>query len=174
MAWILLQRASKRQVPGLTMKANALRFIAGHPDRISGIVLCAAGAVLLCASSALPFGTLSAPDAGFFPRVLAGGMLLSGVALFIRAFRIAPETLDFTGRSWSVAATIALLFAYGALLERVGFLISTIGLLLVLMKVYGSLGWKLSLLIAVPSVVATYLVFTQLGVALPAGLLSVF
>ncbi|PWT93795.1 MAG: hypothetical protein C5B56_00130 [Proteobacteria bacterium] len=156
------------------MKANALRFIAGHPDRISGIVLCAAGAVLLCASSALPFGTLSAPDAGFFPRVLAGAVLLSGVILFIRTWRSTPEALDFSKRSWSVAATIALLFAYGALLERVGFLICTIGVLLVLMKGYGGLGWKLALLITVPSVLATYLVFTQLGVALPAGLLAAF
>jgi pimeloyl-ACP methyl ester carboxylesterase len=156
------------------MKVNALRFIAGHPDRISGIVLCAAGAFLFHESSTLPFGTLSAPDAGFFPRVLAGAMLLSGVALFIRACRTAAETLDFTSRSWGVAATIALLFAYGALLERVGFLICTIGLLLVLMRFYGELGWKLSLLIAVPSVIATYLVFTQLGVALPAGRLTVF
>jgi len=92
----------------------------------------------------------------------------------VRSFRIPPELLDFTKRSWGVALAIALLFLYGVLLERVGFVISTVAILFLLMKVYGELGWKLSLLIAVPSVVVTYLGFLQLGVPLPAGPLAMF
>ena len=86
----------------------------------------------------------------------------------------APETLDLTKRSWMVAMAVAMLLLYGAFLERLGFLVCTIGILLVLMKVCGGLGWKLSLLIAVPSVVATYLGFLELGVPLPAGWLARF
>ena len=156
------------------MKINPVSFIARHPDRISGIVLCIAGGVFLRESSHLPFGTLSAPDAGFFPRSLAAALLLAGIVIFMRAFNTAPETLDLTKRSWGVAMTIAMLLLYGVLLERLGFLVCTIGILFVLMKVCGGLGWKLSLLIAVASVVATYLGFLELGVPLPAGLLARF
>jgi hypothetical protein len=156
------------------MKVNSMSFIAGHPDRISGVVLCGAGGFFLREAFHLPFGTLSAPDAGFFPRSLATLLLLAGIVLFVRSFRIPPELLDFTKRSWGVALAIALLFLYGVLLERVGFVISTVAILFLLMKVYGELGWKLSLLIAVPSVVVTYLGFLQLGVPLPAGPLAMF
>jgi hypothetical protein len=151
-----------------------VNFIAKHPDRISGIVLCIAGAVGLRESSNLPFGTLSAPDAGFFPRSLATALLVFGIVIFIRAFNTAPDSLDFTKRSWGVAMAIAMLLLYGVFLERLGFLICTVAILFVLMKVYGGIGWKLSLLIAVPSVVATYFGFLELGVPLPAGLLARF
>ena len=156
------------------MKINPVSFIARHPDRISGVVLCIAGVVFLHESSHLPFGTLSAPDAGFFPRSLAAALLLAGIVIFIRAFNTVPEPLDLTKRSWMVAMAVAMLLLYGAFLERLGFLVCTIGILLVLMKVCGGLGWKLSLLIAVPSVVATYLGFLELGVPLPAGWLARF
>jgi hypothetical protein len=156
------------------MKLNPVNFIARHSDRISGLVLCVAGAFFLRASAHLPFGTLSAPDAGFFPRTLATALLLAGVIIFARAIGAAPEMLDFTKRSWGVVVAIAALLLYGVLLERLGFLICTVGILFVLMKVYGGLSWKLSLLIAVPSVVATYLGFLELGVPLPAGVLAGF
>src|ERR1700687_4862792 len=156
------------------MKMSPVSFIARHPDRISGIVLCIAGGVFLRESSHLPFGTLSAPDAGFFPRSLAAALLLAGIVIFVRAFSTAPDMLDFTKRSWGVAMAIAMLLLYGVLLDRLGFLICTVAILFVLMRVYGGLGWKLSLLIAVPSVVATFFGFLELGVPLPAGVLAGF
>ncbi len=158
--------------PDAAMKLNPVNFIASHPDRISGAVLCTAGAFFLHASSHLPFGTLSAPDSGFFPRSLATALLLAGIVILLRAFNASPAMLDFSKRSWGVAMAIAMLFLYGALLERLGFLICTAAVLFVLMKFYGGLGWKLSALIAIPSVVATYLGFLELGVALPAGILA--
>jgi hypothetical protein len=158
--------------PDAAMKLNPVTFIARHPDRISGAALCAAGALFLHESSHLPFGTLGAPDSGFFPRSLASALLLAGIVIFVRAFNAPPAMLDFSKRTWGVAMAIAMLFLYSALLERLGFLICTAAILFVLMKIYGGLGWKLSLLIAVPSVVATYLGFLELGVALPAGILA--
>ena len=154
------------------MKLNPVTFIATHPDRISGAVLAIAGAFFLLASSHLPFGTLSAPDSGFFPRSLAAALLLAGIVIVARAFNVSLAILDFSKRSWGVVMAIAMLFLYGALLERLGFLICTTAVLFVLMKFYGGLGWKLSALIAIPSVVATYLGFLELGVALPAGILA--
>jgi hypothetical protein len=175
-ARILRSSGSPEQTPGLgiAMKISSLSFLARHPDRISGIVLCIAGGVFLRESSNLPFGTLSAPDAGFFPRSLAVALLVAGIVIFVRTFNAAPDMLDFTRRSWGVAMAIALMLLYGALLQRLGFLICTVAILFVLMRVHGGLGWKLSLLIAVPSVVATYLGFLELGVPLPAGLLARF
>jgi hypothetical protein len=167
-------RATVMTQPDAAMQLNPVTFIARHPDRISGAVLCIAGTFFLLASSHLPFGTLSVPDSGFFPRSLAAALLLAGVVIFVRAFNTRPEMPGFSKRTLGVAMAIAMLFLYGALLERLGFLICTIAILFVLMKFYGGLGWKLSALIALPSVVATYLGFLELGVALPSGVFARF
>lgn len=156
------------------MKHNPLTFLTAHPDRISGITLCVAGLFLLRTAARLPFGKLSAPDAGFFPISLAVLLLLAAVVLVARSLRAAPAALDFTPRSWGVAIAVLALFLYGVLVNRIGFLICTIAILFLLMNTHGRLGWKLSLLLAVPSVVVTYLGFIELGVPLPSGLLGFF
>lgn len=158
--------------PDAAVKPNPVTLVARHPDRISGGVLCGAGSFFLYASWHLPFGTLNAPDSGFFPRSLATALLLAGAVILARAFNAPPVLLDFSKRTLGVAMAIAMLFLYGALLERLGFLICTAAILFVLMKFYGGLGWKLSALIAMTSVVATYLGFLELGVALPAGVFA--
>jgi hypothetical protein len=156
------------------MNSSPLSFVGKNADCISGAALCIAGILFFVESSNLPFGSLSAPDAGFFPRSLATALFIAGIVILMRSFGATPAMLDFTRRSWGVAMAIGVMLLYGALVERLGFLICTVGILFALLKAYGGLGWKLSLLIAVPSVVATYLGFVELGVPLPAGVLTRF
>ena len=151
------------------MKRKSLQFFVEHPDRIGGLALCAIGAICLWAASPLPFGKLSAPDAGFFPISLSTMLLVSGVVLFVRSFRSVPEALDFSQRTWIVALAAVALFLYAVLLERLGFVLSTISVLFLLMKTYGQLSWTMSALLAASGVILTYLLFIQLGVPLPRG-----
>jgi hypothetical protein len=54
-------------------------------------------------------------------------------------------------------------------LQKAGFVIATIALMLLVMRGLGGMGWKESLLITVPGVILSYLAFVQLGVPLPRG-----
>ncbi len=141
-----------------------------HPDRFGGLLLAAVGVFLLREGWQLPFGRLNAPDAGFFPTVLAVLLLLMGLAIFGRSFSTPAPDVEFSSRSWAVVFGAAALFLYAVLLERIGFLICTTAILLMLMKVYGRLTWLQSILIAVPLVAASYFGFKELGVPLPRGI----
>jgi putative tricarboxylic transport membrane protein len=151
------------------MNDKPLQSVGAHPDRIGGLVLCAIGAICLWAASPLPFGKLSAPDAGFFPLSLSAMLLVCGVVLFASSFRSVPEALDFSRRTWLVILAAVALILYAVLLERVGFVLCTIAVLFLLMRAYGQLSWTMSALLAVTSVVLVYFLFIQLGVPLPRG-----
>jgi putative tricarboxylic transport membrane protein len=140
-----------------------------YPDRISGLVLVLLGAFLAAVAARLPFGTLRAPDAGFFPLTLASLMLGCGVALLVGSFWSKPTPTEFTNQSLSVALCALAMFLYSALIERAGFIVCTSALLVLLMNRYGGLGWKLSCLIVVPTVIVTFIGFIELGVPLPRG-----
>jgi putative tricarboxylic transport membrane protein len=146
--------------------------LTGHGDRASGVVFAAIGAFLLLEGSDLPVGSLNAPDAGFFPTILSVLLLVFGGALIAMSFRTPAGALDFTSRSWATAAGAGVLLLYAGLLDRIGFLICTTVVLLLLTKVYGRLSWWVSLAVTLSTVFAAYLGFKQLGVPLPAGILG--
>jgi hypothetical protein len=146
--------------------------LTGHGDRASGFVFSVIGAFLLLESSDLPIGSLNAPDAGFFPTILSVLLLAFGIGVLAMSFRTPAAELDFTPRSWSTAAAAGVLLLYAALLDRIGFLICTIIVLLLLTKVYGRLSWWVSLAVTLLTVVAAYVGFKQLGVPLPSGILG--
>ena len=75
----------------------------------------------------------------------------------------------FSLRSWQVAvAAIAFVF-YALVLNKVGFVLATTAVMLLVTRSLGGMSWKQALLIAVPSVVLSYCGFVQLGVPLPRG-----
>src|SRR5438132_434278 len=51
---------------------KAMRRLSSQPDRLSGSILIVTGGFAVLEASHLPFGTLRAPDAGFFPLNPAG------------------------------------------------------------------------------------------------------
>ena len=117
----------------------------------------------------LPFGSVRAPDAGFFPLSLSFLLLLFGGGLVVGSFIISAEPARFSLRSWQVAvAAIAFVF-YALVLNKVGFVLATTAVMLLVTRSLGGMSWKQALLIAVPSVVLSYCGFVQLGVPLPRG-----
>jgi len=152
-----------------TILANATKF---HPDRCSGVVLALLGVFLIYMASPLPIGTLKAPDSGFFPIILATLLILFGLGLLALSFVNEGFLLELTSRSWGVAICAACLIAYGLLIDRVGFLICTSAILIVLMRFYGGLKWRSCLMVTLPLVLVAYIGFKELGVPLPHGVLS--
>lgn len=143
-----------------------------HGDLVSGIVVGLAGALCTVVAWRLPFGSLRAPDAGFFPISLS--VLLTGIGLIIVGRALAGKTgtpIEFPTEIQHVGLTIVMLLAFAATLERIGYVLGTSIVLLILTRFLGAMSWRRSALIVVPSVLVSYLAFRQLGVPLPAGVL---
>ena len=91
-------------------------------------LLIAAGVVV--ATLGMPLGTARAPGPGFYPLWLGVALGLLGLVLLVDAVRRLrtpePQAPSFTLRSWGrAAATVAILVAYAALLEPVGYPLTT-------------------------------------------------
>lgn len=140
-----------------------------HPDCISGAVLVVFAIVALFDAWKLPFGSVRAPDAGFFPLSLSVLLLLFGGGIVVGSFIKNGERARFSARSWPVAIAAAAFVVYALVLSKAGFVLATIAVMLLVMRGLGGMSWKQALLIAVPSVVLSYVAFVQLGVPLPRG-----
>lgn len=140
-----------------------------HPDCISGAVLMAFSIVALFDAWRLPFGSVRAPDAGFFPLSLSFLLLLFGGGIVVGSFIKTAEPTRFTVRSWQVAIAATTFVLYALVLNKVGFVLATTAVMLLVTRSLGGMSWKQALLIAVPSVALSYCGFVQLGVPLPRG-----
>jgi putative tricarboxylic transport membrane protein len=150
---------------------NAMSRLSSRPDRLSGSVLVLAAGFAIFEASRLPFGTLRAPDAGFFPLCLSFLLLVAGAAIVLRSYTAASEPLQFTSQTWYVLVAAITFVVYAFTVQTVGFIVSTIAALLLLMRGLGGMSWTRAVIIGVPAVVLSYLGFLELGVPLPRGFL---
>jgi hypothetical protein len=142
-----------------------------YSDHLCGVALMLLAAFCLYESWHLPFGTLSAPDAGFFPRLLSFLLLLCGAAVTAWAFLTSPQQVEFGGRTWHVVIATVLLILYALTLQYIGYLTATMIVVVVLMRWLSRMTWTSTLAIAVPSVLLSWLAFSKLGVPLPSGIM---
>jgi hypothetical protein len=140
-------------------------------DHVSGGVIMLVAIFCIFESWHLPFGSISAPDAGFFPRCLSVLLLVFGAGITLNAFVSATEPADFHVQTWNVAIAAAAFIVYAFSIQRVGYLICTLIILVLLMRGLCGMTWLRSLVIAVPGVVLSYIAFSKLGVPLPTGIL---
>jgi hypothetical protein len=152
------------------MKINAKRLLL-HSDRTSGAVLLILGGFCIAEASQLPFGTIGAPDAGFFPLSLSVMLFSIGAVICATSFVRTPEPVEFGGQAWAVLVTAGAFVLYALCLPVIGYVVCTLSILLLLMRGLGGLNWTRSLLIAISSVALSYLGFVQLGVPLPRGIM---
>jgi putative tricarboxylic transport membrane protein len=129
------------------------------------------GIAAVYAASRLAFGSARAPETGFFPTLVALALaLFSGLALAERPGNPAPLERGGSARLWLVTGATAV---YAALIQPAGFLICTAGLMLLLLRAVGRLSWTASVVTALGASIATYELFTRLGMPLPAGPLPI-
>jgi putative tricarboxylic transport membrane protein len=145
-------------------------------DLGAAAILLAFGLFALIQARGLRFGTIVAPGPGFFPLCLAVALCLTSVALIVSAVRTATAAVPAAlagGPRFAVAGTLASLLVYALVLERLGFLLATIGLLLFFFRVLQRQSWLVAVTGSVATSLAAYLVFRiWLGVNLPGGLWS--
>lgn len=145
-------------------------------DFIAGLLLLGFAVVVAEESLRLPFGTMRRPGIAFLPLLLSVLLALLSVALMVQA-RKKSRASDAPGLQlglWKkVLACLATLFAFGFIFEWLGYIISTILFLVLLMRAVEPVRWRLVLCVAVSSSLATYIIFSLLGTPLPKGFLGI-
>ena len=140
-----------------------------NPDRLSGGLLMIIACIAIFEASKLPFGSVRAPDAGFFPLSLSILLLIFAVGIVLNSFMSNPQRTEFSARSWYVVIAALAFVIYAVSLEKAGFVLATVIIMLIFMRGLGGMTWARALLIAIPSVLLSYFAFVQLGVPLPRG-----
>ena len=148
------------------------------PAEIAGSLVWVAVALwIVSAGYDLGLGGLREPGAGFV--IFWAGVLMLGLALALlahsfRAGRVADGARLMGGRWGKVTAVVVILVLYAAALERLGFILTTALVLLLLFKAIEPQRWIVAIAGAVLSTLAAYVVFKEwLGAQLPAGFLGI-
>jgi putative tricarboxylic transport membrane protein len=142
------------------------------------IVLVALAAIAILEAVQLPFGTLKAPQSGFWPLILA--IILAFFSL-LHFGKTVKEKVEKGNPFWTrpgawkrIGFGVGSLVAFAFLFEPLGYLISVFLLIGFLLRVIEPMKWWLVITIALLSSVLSYLMFgVLLSTPLPAGLLTI-
>jgi putative tricarboxylic transport membrane protein len=148
-------------------------------DTWAAVFLSAVGVLATVEARKLNPGEFGRPGPGFFPFYLALIFTIVSLALIFQFLRsaaseqAAAQRFTRTGRAEKVLATLAGLIVYAFVLEWLGFLLSTLILMLFLFKAIDPLAWPAAIGGSLATSLVSYVVFKiWLQIALPAGLLG--
>jgi putative tricarboxylic transport membrane protein len=143
--------------------------------------------LLLAIAAAMSIAALSFPPMPgqafgpkLFPNLVASGFAFCALVLIRRAAKakalklgvVTPEWWNEPGRRGNLAILLLSIVAYTLLVEPVGYLITTFGVMVILMKRLGA-SWRATLIASFLGTAVTYLMFAYwLRVPLPPGLLA--
>jgi putative tricarboxylic transport membrane protein len=155
-----------------------MRPLAGQLAVAAGFV--ALGALMLWGSFHLPTGGGYAQvGPGMVPRIVAAGLLLLGALLVREAlaggFRgVDEEGERRLGMNWAAFAWItAGIVLYGLAIVKLGFVVSSMALFMLVARGFGSRRWLLNLFVSALLAAAIFALFNYgLGLTLPAGVLA--
>lgn len=156
--------------------ASDVRNWATAGDRIAGLVLVAIASLVLWESRVLPLGSINSPGPAFMPIALAIVVLISGALLVVVGGpkRIESDEPTDDVDAWKEWRRVAIILATAALatwaLERLGYRLTVVAVLLFLVGVVERRNPLAALLFALVIAFSTFYVFdTVLRVQLPRG-----
>jgi Tripartite tricarboxylate transporter TctB family len=147
-------------------------------DIASSIVLLLFSLLFWCQVLTLPIGQATQPDTGLWPLVLAVLVSVASLVFFMKALKARDENRQkFFSRagSWKqVALSIVILVAFASLFLRLGYLLSTFGLIAIFLRMLNSQKWWIVFTTACLTAGLSYLLFGwALGIELPKGPLGI-
>lgn len=126
-------------------------------------VLAAVGVYVAASSSELGIWTPEGPGPGFFPLVLAIGLVLLSVAWFVQTPRVEPVPIDDQRTLWRAAgATIASLIVLAVVLELIGFQVSMFAFLMFHLRWLGRVRWLTAVAVSLLGSVGAFHLFSDL------------
>ena len=143
----------------------------------SGLIGLALGAIVVWQGYEHDIGVVTEPGTGFVLFYVGWLMVVLSAVMLLVAIREggAPIASLWQGVRWSrPMIAIGLLIAFALVFERLGFLLSTMALLIGLMRLIDPVPWPRALPIAVLAPLGSWFVIQKmLKVALPAGMLGI-
>jgi putative tricarboxylic transport membrane protein len=148
-------------------------------DIVTSVFHLILAAVLIWQALSIPVGRFGKPGPGFLP--LGVGLVLAALSLSLwieaRSRKSPQEKISFLageGRWPGVVWTVALLSAYGLLLEWLGFIICTLSILFLLFRFIGKQRLPLAVAETILITLVAHLLFkVALKVQLPGGLFRI-
>lgn len=141
---------------------------------VSALLFASVGAVTGAMAYRLGLGSISHPGPGFFPLGIAALLCLMSLGLLVKGFLLqkrASSTEDAQKTSWArPLLTLAVLSGYGVFFTRIGFVLSTFILMMILVWGVGRQRPLLAFIISTLTVGVAYALFVAtLGLPLPKG-----
>lgn len=149
-------------------------------DTLTSLIALAISAFILVQGRELGLGQPSNPGSGFI--LFWTGAIMTALSAVLLGQSLMPARRDapglgapFAGLRWGkVVYVVALMAVYAAVLETVGFVLSTLVLLLVLFKTVDPQSWRVSILGSVLTTLGAWGVFVAwLGTQMPVGTLFI-
>ena len=134
---------------------------------IVSIVCAILGVGVIMIASGYPdaeaYGT-GVPGPGLWPIVISGVMLVCAALLMFKTLKMKPEDDDTEVILWSadtrrVYISMLILLIYTIILEPVGFILSTIAMLLIFIQWFSKKKWYMSLIISAALSLGIYSIF---------------
>jgi putative tricarboxylic transport membrane protein len=145
-------------------------------DIISGFFLLAVSLAICAGSLRLNVGTFTAPGSGFFPLVTGLALSVFSILILAEARKSAKETVRFwapKANKKGIYLTFLFILVYALLLERLGFIGTTVLFFLLVSRFVSGHRWATAVFFALVTSLATYFVFTiLLHAPLPQGILE--
>jgi len=145
-------------------------------DIIGSVLLIFIGIGVVIESLRLQLGTPLMPQPGFFPFL--GGSLLIGLSIilliqgWLQRDNSSPQPRKVAGGLRKPVILIVGLSVYTAALSSLGYVLPTIILVAVILRVLGVTAWKVLVLASLGLSVGAYVLFGRiLGIDLPTGVL---
>ena len=157
------------QTPAVARKWHVLGFV----------FLVAAGVYAIAASLGLGLWRQNSPGEGLFPFIAATAVTafsLAGLAgvLSTRSAPTQPDDSEHELRTTvlRLGAYLAALIFYAAVLDALGFIVSTVLVVVFILRIAEGYGWRMTLGVAAGTAVGCHVLFVYwLGAILPAGFL---
>jgi putative tricarboxylic transport membrane protein len=149
-------------------------------DAVFGLVLLALALTVLAIAASYPTVAAQRVGPALFPSLIAIGLAVGGVFLIVRGWRQRATVPMLRWDPWArskrhvsgLVAVIASVVFYVATVNRLGFLLTSFAILLVLLRVF-TVPWQRSIVIAVIASLAIHFAFYKLlRVPLPWGVLA--
>ena len=144
----------------------------------ASLILAGLAGLTLFEASRLAFGSIRVPQTGFFPSILAILLLFFSIALLVQTCRQAggeSGEQPITSEAWiRISITLAAMLGFALVLEKLGFLLSTFTVMLVLLRVIEPQKWPRVLAVALATALISYFLFGRLlNIPLPSGVLEI-
>jgi len=141
-------------------------------DMIASVLLILVGIGVIVWSIRLQVGTLLRPLPGFFPCLVGVLVIVLSLILMVEGWRGRGKAPQAYGEWRGPSTLIVSLGVYVLILDPLGYVLATIFIAAVTLRILGIRSWKVISRSSLFLAVAVYLLFTRLlGVELPAGIL---